>query len=140
MFVLDTNVLSALIGVKPNETVAKWISAQPTDVLFTTAVTQAEILSGIAIMPNGRRRQRLASAVREMFLEDFGGRVLPFDVEAAGAYAGIFAERRRAGRPIATADCMIASVARANSGTVVTRDPAGFAGCGVAVFDPWKDA
>jgi toxin FitB len=78
--------------------VAAWIAAQPADLLFTTALSQAEILSGLAIMPDGRRRRDLEAAARIMFLEDFDGRVLPFDMKAAAAYGDIFASRRRAGR------------------------------------------
>jgi predicted nucleic acid-binding protein len=100
---------------------AAWIARQPTDLLFKTSVSQAEILSGLAIM----------------FLEDFEGRVLPFDMDAAIAYADIFAARRRAGRPSATVDLMIASVARSHNASVVTRDISGFEGCGLTVINPW---
>src|SRR5712692_5754073 len=102
--------------------VAAWIAAQPADLLFTTSLSQAEILSGLAIMAEGRRRFDLEAAARVMFQEDFDGRVLPFDGKAATAYADIFAARRRAGRPATTLDLMIASVARSHDASVVTRD------------------
>jgi len=137
MFILDTNVLSAILSVKGAPKVAAWIEEQPEKLLFTTSVSKAEILSGLAVMPEGRRRTALEDAVRAMFLEDFDGRVLPFDTTAAAAYAEIFATRRRAGRPIAALDLMIASIARANSAAVVTRDISGFEGCGLTVIDPW---
>ncbi len=139
MFILDTNVLSAILSVKEVPQVAAWIEGQPEELLFTTTVSQAEILSGLAIMPDGRRRTTLQEAVRAMFLEDFDGRLLSFDTAAAAAYADIFATRRRSGRPIATLDLMIASVARANGATVVTRDTSGFEGCGLTVIDPWAE-
>jgi predicted nucleic acid-binding protein len=88
-------------------------------------------------MPEGRRRAALEDAVHAMFLEDFDGRVLPFDTTAAAAYAEMFAARKRAGRPVAALDLMIASVARANSAAVVTHDISGFEGCGITVIDPW---
>jgi predicted nucleic acid-binding protein len=72
-----------------------------------------------------------------MFLEDFEGRVLPFDMDAAIAYADIFAARRRAGRPTATIDLTIASVARSHNASVVTRDISGFEGCSLRVINPW---
>jgi len=72
-----------------------------------------------------------------MFLEDFDGRVLPFDMDAATAYASIFAARRRAGRPAATLDLMIASVALSRGASVVTRDTNGFEGCGITLINPW---
>jgi hypothetical protein len=137
VFVLDTNVLSAMMSAKPVPEIAAWISAQPAELLFTASVCQAEILSGLAIMPTGRRRLGLEAAARAMFLEDFAGRVLPFDIAAAIAYADIFAARRRAGRPTATVDLMVAAIARSQDASVVTRNIVDFDLCGVAVVNPW---
>lgn len=117
--------------------VAAWIAAQHPDLLFTTSLSQAEILSGLAIMVESRRRDGLEAAARAMFEEDFNGRVLPFDTPAATAYASIFAACRRAGRPPATLDLMIASVAQSRGASVVTRDASGFEGCGITVINPW---
>jgi toxin FitB len=138
MFVLDTNILSAMMSTRVVPEVAEWIAGQPVGLLFTTSISQAEILSGIAIMPESRRRSGLEAAAGAMFLEDFEGRVLPFDMNAAVAYADIFAARRRAGRPTATVDLLIASVARSHHASVVTRDVSGFEGCGLRVINPWK--
>ena len=138
MFVLDTNVLSAIMADRPSPEVAAWIARQPDNQLFTTAISKAEILSGLAIMPAGRRRSALGIAAQAIFSDDFDGRVLTFDTAAASAYAGIFAVRRRAGRPTAPLDLMIAAVAVANSASVVTRDVSGFEGCGVEVINPWQ--
>jgi predicted nucleic acid-binding protein len=138
VFILDTNILSAMMRLQLETEVATWIAAQPAELLFTTSLSQAEILAGLAIMPDGRRRRDLEAAVRVMFLEDFDGRVLPFDMKAAAAYADIFASWRRAGRPATTIDLMIASVARSHGASVVTRDTGGFEGCGVALVNPWE--
>jgi len=135
MFVLDTNILSAMMSARPSPEVALWIAGQPGDALFTTTICQAEILAGLAVMPEGRRRVALETAAQAIFADDFNGRVLPFD---AAAYADIFAARRRAGRPTAPLDLMIAAVARANGAGVVTRDIGGFEGCGVPLVDPWR--
>ncbi len=137
MFVLDTNILSAMMSLRPSPEVAAWVDGQPEDLLFTTCISEAEILSGLAIMPDGRRRRDLEAAAAAMFSEDFEGRVLPFDMEAATAYADIFAARRRGGRFTATLDLMIASVARFHRASVVTRDTSGFEDCGLALINPW---
>ncbi|MCI0468404.1 MAG: PIN domain-containing protein [Beijerinckiaceae bacterium] len=124
MFPLDTNALSAMMAAKPPPEAVTFISAQPVELLFTASICQAEILSGIAIMTEGRRRLDLEAAARAMFLEDFEGRVLPFDQEAAIAYAAaIFAACRRRGRPAATIDLMIAAIAscRNASGSPATK-------------------
>jgi toxin FitB len=138
VFILDTNILSAMMRLRPEPKVAAWIAAQPADLLFTTSLSQAEILSGLAIMTDGRRRLDLEAAARVMFVEDFGARVLPFDTKAAAAYATIFAARRQLGRPAATLDLMIASVARSHGASVVTRDTSGFEGCGLTLVNPWE--
>jgi predicted nucleic acid-binding protein len=140
MFVLDTNALSAIMGSQPVPEVAAWVAAQPEELLFTVAVCQAEILAGIEILPDGRRRRSLEAAARAIFAEDFDGRILPFDQTAAGLYAELFAARKRAGRPTATADLMIAAVARANGASVVTRDTRDFAECGLTLINPWEAA
>jgi predicted nucleic acid-binding protein len=138
MFILDTNILSAIMAARPVPEVATWIARQPEELLFTAAVCQAEILSGIAILPASRRRTALETAARLMFREDFEGRVLPFNAEAAEAYADIFAARRAAGLSTPPTDLMIAAVARAKGAGVVTRDIGGFTGCGLTVINPWE--
>jgi toxin FitB len=59
MFVLDTDVLSELMRPVPHPAVFAWVAAQPRASLYTTSVARAEILSGIGIMPEGRRRAAL---------------------------------------------------------------------------------
>lgn len=139
MFLLNTNVLSALISTAPPLQVARWVAAQPLELLFTATVCQAEILAGLAVMPAGRRRDALQRAARLMFEQDFGGRVLSFDGRAAASYASSFAARRRAGRPVAEIDLLIAATASANGFTVVTRNVADFADSGVSIFNPWNE-
>jgi predicted nucleic acid-binding protein len=138
MFILDTNVLSNAMAAHPAPAVAAWIAGQPLELLFTASICQAEILSGIAILPQGRRRASLEAAANAIFRDDFAGRVLPFDGEAAMmAYADVFSARRRAGRPAATADLLIAAIARTKGASVVTRDIGDFEDCGLTVIDPW---
>jgi len=138
MLILDTNVLSEIMGPRPAPEVAAWLARQPDDLLFTTAISQAEILSGLAVMPEGRRRRELEAAARGIFAEDFEGRILPFDTDATAAYAEIVAARRRRGRPTAPLDLMIAAVAVSHNASVVTRDTKGFEGCGVTLVNPWQ--
>jgi hypothetical protein len=92
---LDTNVLSELMRSEPAAAVFAWVSAQPRATLYTTSVSKAEILYGIAVLPEGRRRLALAAAAEAMFADDFEGRVLPFDEAAAVHYAEIVAARPR---------------------------------------------
>jgi toxin FitB len=99
MFLLDTNVLSNVIAAQPAPSVAAGMAAQSAGLLFMASICQAEMLAGIAILPQGRRRDSLYTAARALFEEDFAERVLPFDSKAAVASGDVFAARRRAGRP-----------------------------------------
>lgn len=139
MLLLDTNVLSVMMSAEPVRKVTDWLLEQPSEELFTAAVCEAEILSGIAIRPAGRRRADLEVAARAMFADDFQGRVLPFDTEAAAAYAEVFAARRRTGRPAGTIDLMLAAIARVRDASVVTRNVADFEGVGLTIINPWDD-
>ena len=137
MIIIDTNVVSELMRPTPEPAVMTWFSGQDSAELYLTAVSEAELRAGAAILPAGQRRERLAAEVDAVVREDFTGRVLPFDSAAARAYAAIAASRRSAGRPILEADCQIAAIARASDAAVATRNGADFEHCGIAVIDPW---
>ena len=106
--------------------------------MFTATVCQAEVMAGIAVLPEGRCRSTLQAAAQALFGEDFSVRVLTFDAGGAVAYGEDFAARKRAGRATAPLDLMVAAVARSNGARVVTRDAAGSAGCGVPLQGPWQ--
>ncbi len=138
MIILDTNVLSELMKPRPAPTVVEWTAAQPPASLYTTSITQAEILHGLMLLPAGRRRRALGAAATSMVLEDFGGRILGFGTDAALPYARIASDRRRAGRPISHFDAQVAAIARSTGAVVATRNLTDFEGCGVMLVDPWK--
>jgi len=137
MIILDTNVLSELMKPAPFGNVVDWIAAQATASLYTTSITQAEILHGLMLLPRSRRRSALEAAATSMFAEDFGGRILGFGTDAASPYAQIASDRRRAGRPISHFDAQIAAIARFTGGAIATRNVTDFDACGVTVLDPW---
>lgn len=137
MIVVDTNVISEMMRGEPDPAVLAWVAAQPRALLYTTHINQAEILYGIAALPEGRRRAALATAAEAMFAEDFAGRVLPFEAAAAARYPSIVLARRRAGHPIEKFDALIASIALAAGAEIATRDTGGFAWCGLTLIDPW---
>ena len=137
MIVLDTNVISELMRAEPHANVLAWAQKQPRGLLWTTRVNQAEILYGIAALPEGRRRVALTAAADAMFAEDFADRILPFAAAAVARYADLVVARRQAGNPIEGFDALIAAIALAAGASVATRDIRGFTGCGLALIDPW---
>ena len=137
MIVLDTNVVSELMRDSPQQTVLVWFGAQSTSSLFVTTVTEAEILTGIVLLPDGRRRRGLSEAAARVFAVLFAGRILVFDSDAANIYAEIFAQRHAAGRPINQADCQIAAIARSHGAAIATRNVADFGEAEVELINPW---
>ena len=140
MVVLDTNVVSELMRDDPHADVLLWLDDRATRELFVTAITEAEIRTGIAFLPEGRRRRGIAEAADRAFGGLFAGRVLPFDSPAARAYAEIAAARRVAGRPVSQADGQIAAIARSRGMAVATRNIGDFDDIGIEIIDPWAGA
>jgi predicted nucleic acid-binding protein len=135
VIVLDTNVLSEGTRLRPSGTVLAWLNRHPRRDLFTTAITEAEMLSGLRIIPEGRRHDSLATQLRAIFDEDFNDRILPFDSAAAQKFATI--ARFSNGKPVMEPDRQIAAIALAHSAAVATRNIKHFTGCGLVLIDPW---
>lgn len=137
MIILDTNVLSELLRPTPARQVERWLATQDGAKVYFTTVGEAELRHGVSILPAGKRRSALTTAIEGLLGEDFRDRILPFDRPAARAYAIIAAERRAAGRPISQFDCQIAAIARAREATVATRNISDYEGCGIELINPW---
>jgi predicted nucleic acid-binding protein len=136
---LDTNVISELMRPKPDENVVAWLDRQNDENVWICSITQAEILAGLALMPEGKRKNGLADVAVAMFKEDFANRCLAFNDEAARHYANIISERSRQGKPISVEDAQIAAIARANGLSIATRNVKDSADInGLSVFNPWQ--
>ena len=122
----------------PSAAVLGWLSRKPENGRFcVTTITMAEILYGVELLPRGRRRDKMLAEAVAVFAEDFRGRILPFDEEAARVFAQIAASRRARGRPISELDAQIAAIAHSRSAILATRNVADFEGCGIRVLNPW---
>ena len=137
---LDTNVVSELIRKAPDPAVTSWVSDHSLYDLFFSAVSEAELRYGAAILPPGRRRDTLFLEIDAMLRDAFEDRVLPFDSDAARSYGNIAAVRRSAGRPVAPADCQIAAIAASRDMAVATRNVRDFEDMGIEIVDPWTGA
>jgi toxin FitB len=138
MFILDTNVISELMNPHGSQTVKSWVNSHPRESLFTTTITQAEILYGIAILPEGNRKQRLQEAAHIVFNQELRNQRLVFDSQSAEHFASLSNDRRRQGNPISQFDAQIAAICRTHQATIVTRNVDDFLNCQIEVIDPWN--
>lgn len=137
MIVLDTNIVSEAMKPELALAVRDWLDEQAAETLYLSSVTVAELLFGIGALPDGRRKQNLATTL-DGLLDLFDGRILPFDTSAARHYADLAVAARNAGRGFPTPDGYIAAIAVAHGFMVATRDDSAFKAAGVPVIDPWK--
>ena len=139
---LDTNVLSELMRPRPEPAVLAWFAALAPQTRFViSAITQAEILLGIALLPAGKKRATLADVARAMFEQEFQGMNLPFDEHAAPRYAALVALRSRKGSPMSVEDAQIAAIAVHHAVPLATRSTRDFALVpGLTLINPWEHA
>jgi predicted nucleic acid-binding protein len=138
VIILDTNVISEVTREQPYPGVLAWLDGCDPDELSTTSITVAELLYGVELLPEGRRKASLLDALVEILEEGFEDRVEPFDVAAARIYARLAADRRRAGRPIDVPDGQIAAICRSVGATLATRNVDDFVDLGIDVVNPWE--
>jgi predicted nucleic acid-binding protein len=139
MIVLDTNVVSEALKPGGDKTVIAWLDNQTAETLYLTATSLSELLLGIAIRPDGRRKNDISAALDALIAKLFGPRVLPYDHDAAIAYSDLVSAARRAGKAVAMADGQIGAIAHVHGFAVATRDTAPFQALGVAIIDPWTN-
>ena len=140
MIILDTNVLGALMRSVPDVAVVKWLDRQSAESIWITSITLFEARFGLALLPSGRRRQRLESKFDRLLREDLENRVLDFDSAAAAEAASLAAARQKSGRPVDMRDTQIASIALARHATLATRNVRHFADLEISIVDPWGSA
>jgi predicted nucleic acid-binding protein len=138
VILLDTNVLSELMRREPDEGVVGWLDSLDAAEVATTAITAAELLYGVARLPQGRCKQQLRQAIDQLIEEDLDGRIEPFDVTAAAHYAALVGDRDTLGRPIGVADAQIAAITRKLGATLATRNIDDFTDTGIDLIDPWQ--
>jgi predicted nucleic acid-binding protein len=138
LIVLDTNVLSALMREVPETQVIAWLDRLPAESVWITSITVFEARFGLALLPAGRRRQKLEQSLDRLLSEDLDGRILDFDRPAAESAALLAAARQRRGRPVNLRDTQIAGIVQARHATLATRNRAHFADLSVDVVNPWE--
>lgn len=137
-FLLDTNIPSETVRLRPEGRVTEWIARQANDTLFLSVVTIGELRRGFITAPDPQRRARLERWLETDVLLWFDGRILPVTKEIADRWGVIDGTCQLRGTPANTADGMIAATALEHGLTVVTRNVKDFSLFGVPLFNPWE--
>ena len=127
---------SKLICKVPDPAVEAWTSSHHAENPFFSAVGEAELRYGAAVLPTGRRRETPIPDIKRMLRDAFESRVPPFDSDPGRAYADIAAMHRSAGCHVAPTDCWIAVIVRSRYMAVATRNDLDFEDIDIKVVDP----
>ena len=138
MIILDTNVVSEPMKSDGDRGVQAWLDEQIAETLYITSISISELLLGVELLPDGKRKEGLAIALSDLLATLFGDRVLSFDLQAATLYAARISKARAAGQAISMADGQIAAIAAVHGFTVATRDTAPFVAAAVPAVNPWE--
>ncbi|MGO9484682.1 MAG: type II toxin-antitoxin system VapC family toxin [Rhodomicrobium sp.] len=131
---LDTNVLSEIGKPAPEPRVTAFLRKQAE--VFVSVISLHEIEYGIALLPVGRRRAELETAMAAV-VSAFGNNVLAVGEREAKLAASLRADVRKRGRVLHLPDALIAATAKENGLTLATRNVSDFDYLGVAIIDPW---
>src|ERR1700722_15987489 len=136
-FLLDTNIPSEMTRPLPQSSVSRWLDDSDDDQLYFSVVSLGEILKGVTVLPESKRRSQLQQWLDEMLRPWFQGRILPVNDPIAERWGVLAGQCQLKGRPLKVVDGFIAATALAHDLTVVTRNVKDFVGLGVTVFNPW---
>ncbi|MBV9380593.1 MAG: type II toxin-antitoxin system VapC family toxin [Streptosporangiaceae bacterium] len=133
-YLLDTNIVSELRKRAPDRNVLAWYDGVPPGELFLSVLTLGEIRLGIERL---RRKDAAQAAALERWLTGlhttYRDRVVAIDAAIADAWA-----RLSVPDPIPVIDGLLAATASARNWTLVTRNTADFARCGVRLLNPFE--
>jgi len=136
-FLLDTNIPSELIRTRPEPRVENWFFNTDERSLYLSAVSIGELRRGVVILPMSKRRSDLEEWLEKRLIPRFKGRILPVTYVIGDRWGLLDGECQLRGKPLGTADGMIAATALEHNLTLVTRNVNDFAGLGVILFNPW---
>lgn len=138
-WLLDTNVISEGIRIRPSAKVERWLAGTPREELVISAITLAELRDGAATASNPERRAVLNSWVEDEIAPRFNERTLSITDDTLIQWIRISRRLRRAGKGREASDLLLAATARVHNLTLVSRNVRDFADTGIVVYDPWND-
>ena len=139
-FLLDTNIPSEMTRPRPQPSVSAWLDDADDDRLYFSVVSLGEILKGVTLLSESKRRRLLQKWLDKTLRPWFEDRILPVNQPIAERWGVLAGKCQMKGRPLKVVDGLIAATALEHELTVVTRNVKDFAGLGVTVFNPWDAA
>lgn len=137
-WLLDTNILSELRKPRPEQSVVAFVSMQPLESLYVSAVTFAEIRFGIELVADIHKRSALTQWLNLQLRPMFDNRVLPVTEDVMFKWRLMVEEGRKLGHTFPQPDLIIAATALHHGLTIVSRDVTGYAKTGVQLVNPWS--
>ena len=139
-WLLDTNVVAALINPQGAPSVKTWAASQDEETFHLSILTLAEYDKGIHNLPNDHPDRSRYIASREALADRFGDRVLSLHDEAVRLWGRISGEvKKDTGHPPPVIDTLLAATAIEYELYLVTRNVKDTRHSGAAIFDPWTD-
>jgi predicted nucleic acid-binding protein len=135
LIIVDTNVISETMKPFPDPVLFKWYEAHIAEV-FITSITTYELLAGVLMLPEGKRKTALLSSIMDS-IDKFSDQLLVFDNIAAKESAALKALSRNSGRQAQGEDLMIAGIAKAHNATLATRNTKDFDYLGIRLINPF---
>lgn len=134
VLVLDTNVVSETVRERPSPAVMQWLECCDEPFAITT-ITIGELLTGVLLLPQGKRRDGLMAAIEQVLLR--WAVSLPYDEAAARIYAAMQERAQAQGRGLSVEDGMIAAICAAHGASLATRNVADFDFLPIPTVNPW---
>ena len=116
----------------------RWLEDADDEQLYMSVVSLGELLKGLTLLPEGRRRERIQHWLDATLRPWFAGRILPVTETIAERWGILAGQRQLQGQPMKVADGLIAATALEHTLVLVTRNVKDFRGLGVQIFDPWQ--
>lgn len=136
-FLLDTNIVSETVKVKPEPRVLEWLERQSPPELFLASQTIGELVRGAFKLKEKARRERFTKWIEEDLTHQFENRILAFDHAAARVWGQLMGDGDREGQTRSAADTQIAAVAIDRELILVTRNVKDFERFDLDVLNPW---
>jgi predicted nucleic acid-binding protein len=127
-FLLDTNIPSELTRPKTDPQVEQWLDNANDEELYLSVVSLGEVVKGITVLPDSKRRAGLQEWLDHTLRPWFEGRILPVTAPIAERWGALSGEQRLKGRDVKVADGLIVATALYHDLAIVTRNVKDFTG------------